>query len=510
MGIMSFPLLIMILIAFPLSSRGGKWTYDGPVGEHHWSRNYPYCGGAFQSPINFQPELLRFDPDLQPIQLQDYNLSSKEQLTLSNNGHSVQLSLPSRMHLSGLPHRYSAAQLHFHWGSSNTPTGSEHTINGKQFAAEMHLVHFNSAKYPNISVAVDKSDGLAVLGIFIEVGEFNPAFDQFLKYVNGIKYKGQKVQVAGFNIRELLPARLDEYYRYDGSLTTPPCYPSVLWTVFRNPVSMSLRQYLALATSLFSSQAQESAPMPLLGNYRKTQLMDNRVVLVSFQQGWGLHGTTSVASPMQRTLVIQQLLNGDLADLADGGLHHLLPKLQRKPWAVKKWRNNPKQQHLGQATEKHQKNKGLDTTGNNPLVWKNTHASSYMGMFGINDDALCFVSLEKNVSVRLRRHHADAQMIQALRKAVFPELNLKSYLNCRSDLDLQTIRHLLRSRPTDEANELDQALTKVSQGHKQRSMTQYQGSALTKLTGQTQAAVLKNSHNMVPTNHRLQPMEWED
>lgn len=50
------------------------------------------------------------------------------------------------------------------------------------------------------------------------------------------------MQVAGFNIRELLPARLDEYYRYDGSLTTPPCYPSVLWTVFRNPVSISLSQ----------------------------------------------------------------------------------------------------------------------------------------------------------------------------------------------------------------------------------------------------------------------------
>ncbi|KAG7323957.1 hypothetical protein KOW79_011973 [Hemibagrus wyckioides] len=480
----------MVLIAFPLSSSGGKWTYDGPDGEHHWSRNYPYCGGAFQSPINFQPELLRFDPNLLPIQLQDYNLSNKEQLTLSNNGHSVLLSLPSRMHLAGLSHRYSAAQLHFHWGSSNTPSGSEHTVNGKQFAAEMHLVHFNSAKYPNISTALDKSDGLAVLGVFIEVGEHNPAFDRFLKYVNGIKYNGQKVQVAGFNVRELLPARLDEYYRYDGSLTTPPCFPSVLWTVFRNPVSISLRQYLALASALFSSHAQEAAPMPLLGNYRKTQLMDNRVVLVSFQQGWGLHGTTSVASPMQRRLVIQHLLNGDLADLADGELHHLLPKLQRKPWAVKKLKNNPKQQHLGQVTEKHQKNKGVDTT--------------------INDDALCFINLEKNVSVWLSRHHPNTQMTQALRKAVFPDLNLKSYLNCRSDLDLQTIRHLLRSRPSDEANELDQALTKVREGHKQRPMTQYQGSALTKLTGQTQAAGLKNSHNMVPTNHRLQPMEWED
>lgn len=110
----------------------------------------------------------------------------------------------------------------------------------------------------------------------IKLGEHNPAFDRFLKYVNGIKYNGQficyclvivrvnfwyyllhltsfgvhlslsyigqKIRVAGFNVRELLPARLDEYYRYDGSLTTPPCFPSVLWTVFRNPVSISLRQ----------------------------------------------------------------------------------------------------------------------------------------------------------------------------------------------------------------------------------------------------------------------------
>lgn len=226
--------------------------------------------------------------------------------------------------------------------------------------------------------------------------------------------------------------------------------------------------------------------------------------------GWGLHGTTSVASPMQRRLVIQQLLNGDLADLADGELHHLLPKLQKKHWAVKKWRNNPNQQHLGQVTEKHRKNKALDNQSGKQSVWKNTHASSYIGTFAFNDGALCFISLEKNVSLWLRRNHADAQIMQSLRKSVFPELNLKSYLNCRSDLDLQTIRYLLRSRPSDEANELDQALTKVSQGHEQRPMTQYQGSALTKLTGQTQASALKDSHNMVSTNHRLQPVEWED
>lgn len=49
----------------------------------------------------------------------------------------VQLSLPSRMYISSLPNRYSAAQLHFHWGSPSLLPGSEHTVNGKQFAAEV-------------------------------------------------------------------------------------------------------------------------------------------------------------------------------------------------------------------------------------------------------------------------------------------------------------------------------------------------------------------------------------
>lgn len=44
-------------------------------------------------------------------------------------------------------------------------------------------------------------------------------------------------------------------------------------------------QFLALATSLYASNAQESTTVPLHGNYRKPQLADNRVVLVSFKDG---------------------------------------------------------------------------------------------------------------------------------------------------------------------------------------------------------------------------------
>uniref|UniRef100_A0A667YA94 Carbonic anhydrase n=1 Tax=Myripristis murdjan TaxID=586833 RepID=A0A667YA94_9TELE len=211
-------------------------SWPAVKGQHHWPKHYPFCGGAFQSPIDIRSELLRFDPTLQAIEVRNYNLSATEQLTLGNNGHSLQISLPSKMHISNLPHRYTAAQLHFHWGSSNRPAGSEHMVNSRQFAAEMHVVHFNSDKYPNISMAVDKSDGLAVLGVLIEVRSCG-----WVKWLP-IFINDQRVQVPGFNIRALLPARLDEYYRYDGSLTTPPCYPSVLWTLFRNPVTISRKQ----------------------------------------------------------------------------------------------------------------------------------------------------------------------------------------------------------------------------------------------------------------------------
>ncbi|KAK5620142.1 hypothetical protein CRENBAI_001519 [Crenichthys baileyi] len=116
---------------------GAKWTYSGPEGEQHWSKHYPFCGGAFQSPIDIKSELLRFDPALRPIEVQNYNLSPNEQLTLGNNGHSLQISLPPKMYISSLRYRFTAAQLHFHWGSSNRPAGSEHTVKSRRYAAEV-------------------------------------------------------------------------------------------------------------------------------------------------------------------------------------------------------------------------------------------------------------------------------------------------------------------------------------------------------------------------------------
>ncbi|KAL4641968.1 carbonic anhydrase 12 [Arapaima gigas] len=477
---------------------GAEWTYTGQYGVQHWHKQYPYCGGVFQSPIDLQTQLMKYDPTMAPIEVWNYNLSAQEQLTLGNNGHAVKLSLPSRMRISGLPRRYSATQLHFHWGSPTVP-GSEHTINGKRFAAEMHIVHFNSDKYANVSVAADKSDGLAVLAVLIEVGEFNPAFDHFLKFINGIKYRDQRVQVPAFNVRDLLPSQLDEYYRYDGSLTTPPCYPSVLWTVFRSPVTMSHRQFLSLSTALYSSRAQESVPMPLNGNYRTLQKPDHRTIMVSFLDGKGIHGSLTESpyqSPFIRKQIIQQLLSGDLGDLGDEGISQLLPKLGRKLAVSKKLANHKNRNSWNEKLS-------MQNTFV-PSLLKHSRTSNNVNQFGFYEDNLCYVSIEEEVIHQLKRSHMGKQLVDALKDKVFPELNLRSYLDCRSNLALPTIRHLLNRRPAENTEEFENPLVKAAQGLRKGPLKHQIDPAF----GIQAAVQRKTSKARV---HRLpEGVEWED
>ncbi|MGH0186248.1 UNVERIFIED_CONTAM: hypothetical protein FKN15_020777 [Acipenser sinensis] len=135
-----------------------------------WSLDFKNCSGKSQSPINIDTRAAIFTPALPPIVLQGYDLSDEEKLTLQNNGHTLQLSLPDTMRIvRGFDNVFVAAQLHFHWGTVKVP-GSEHTVDGLHFPAEIHVVHYNT-KYDNLSEAASKPDGLAVLGAFIELSE---------------------------------------------------------------------------------------------------------------------------------------------------------------------------------------------------------------------------------------------------------------------------------------------------------------------------------------------------
>lgn len=53
---------------------------------------------------------------------------------------------------------------------------------------------------------------------------------------------GQTMNISNIDVRSMLPENLNHFFRYQGSLTTPPCYESILWTVFDTPITLSHNQ----------------------------------------------------------------------------------------------------------------------------------------------------------------------------------------------------------------------------------------------------------------------------
>ncbi|XP_009956491.1 PREDICTED: carbonic anhydrase 9-like, partial [Leptosomus discolor] len=251
------------------------WSYED---REHWGVDYPYCAGTMQSPINIDTSKTIFSPELRPIQLSGYSLPANEKLKLRNNGHTVLLELPESLAITGgYAQQYRAVQLHLHWGSPLGP-GSEHTVNSRRFAAEIHVVHYNT-KYDSFKEAMVHPDGLAVLGAFLEVGpRENPYYQEILEHLGKIQREGEEVLVPGFNIAGLLPANLKLYFHYNGSLTTPPCYQTVKWTVFNQTMLISHDQMSMLVMSLRNDDSK-----PLQNNYRLVQNLHGRHVLASFQ-----------------------------------------------------------------------------------------------------------------------------------------------------------------------------------------------------------------------------------
>ncbi|XP_077372943.1 carbonic anhydrase 12 [Festucalex cinctus] len=424
-----FSLTSVALLLQVLGTHGAKWGYTSSDGESRWSKHFPYCAGPTQSPIDFKTAKLTFDASLRPIVLENYDLTGHRDLHLKNNGHSFQVVLPSKMTISGLPQRYTAVQLHIHWGSKTNPLGSEHTVDSKQYAAELHIVHYNSEKYPNASMAFDKSDGLAVLGVFIEIGAANPAYDNILSYLSQIPKKSNGYKIPAFDIRGLMPQRLAEYFRYDGSLTAPPCYQNVLWTVFKNPVTISQAQYGTLTASLFASSANRATAVPLVNNFRNPHGVENRIVLSSFKQGVTTHMSSTCIR--QRKTIFRKLLIGDLEEVIES--RHL-PKSATKLLYQEYARAELKQPVNGLTST-------LDTASKRLSALKE-----------IIQPTVAFGSLLQQKSLEIQQSTTAKSLPVALAEAVLPKLNLNSYLACKADLDTATIKYILSGRPRGQVD----------------------------------------------------------
>ncbi|WP_104164341.1 carbonic anhydrase [Cryobacterium sp. N22] len=218
----------------PPVAEPAHWSYDGESGPESWAgldSAFQACeAGTNQSPIDL--------PAAVPAPSSSIELSAAEaDGDVFDSGHAVEFESDGDGEaLTFGGNEYSLQQLHAH-------VPSEHTVDGRPAAAELHLVH------------ADAAGNLLVLGILVTEGAASDALTPFIEAATHLSDDDE----VTLDVAAVLPVSL-ENYEYSGSLTTPPCTEDVQWVVMGTPISMSAEQIGTLADA-HSHNARPTQPL---------------------------------------------------------------------------------------------------------------------------------------------------------------------------------------------------------------------------------------------------------
>uniref|UniRef100_A0A8C5C7X6 protein-tyrosine-phosphatase n=1 Tax=Gadus morhua TaxID=8049 RepID=A0A8C5C7X6_GADMO len=288
-----------------------------------WHAAYPECGEGTQSPVDIIDENAQVSQEYQELTLDKFNVESSNQTTMKNTGKTVAVLLKNDYFVrgAGLPGRFKAEKMEFHWGQ-NGSAGSEHSIAGRRFPVEMQIYLYNSDDFDSLGAAIRQRRSIAAMAVFFQLGhKDNPAVEPIIQGLKGVVHHEKETVLRSFILRDLLPSSLDSYYRYKGSLTTPPCSKVVEWILFSRPVYLSHLQLEAFY-SIFTTEQQDHVKSVeyLRNNFRPLQELGDRVVYksavddawkadVTAGLGAGPHGTEAsrVCSTAPLRIKIQPL-----------------------------------------------------------------------------------------------------------------------------------------------------------------------------------------------------------
>eukprot|EP01095_Lingulamoeba_sp_RSL-Kostka_P007288 TRINITY_DN2304_c0_g1_i2.p1 TRINITY_DN2304_c0_g1~~TRINITY_DN2304_c0_g1_i2.p1 ORF type:complete len:247 (+),score=65.18 TRINITY_DN2304_c0_g1_i2:473-1213(+) len=168
-------------------------------------------------------------------------------------------------------------EMHIHF-SKNTYEGSEHSIYGKKFPLELHMVHFNR-QYNTLGEVMSNPDGIAVLTTMFEIGDSNSEIEKIVENIENVEYKGDTTEIADLNLRNLLPENVDEYFLYSGSLTTPQCSEVVRFLIMHEPLTISESQLEKIQTLKKLVEGEDSDDDDQMApNFRPIQERNSRNV----------------------------------------------------------------------------------------------------------------------------------------------------------------------------------------------------------------------------------------
>jgi len=236
-----------------------NWGYSGHQGPENWSSltadNFA-CSGKNQSPINLTGFI---ESELKPIKF-SYQTGGN---VIINNGHTIQVNYEqgSRIELDG--QAFNLLQVHFH-------APSENHINGHSYPLEAHFVH--ASKQGDLAVvAVMYEEGTPKTVLEVHTDEFRDKVvvavmspqDKMLEKLWEVMptAAGTKHELkARVNVDKLLPKHRD-YYRFNGSLTTPPCSEGVRWLVMKEVVTVSKEQINAFEAVLHEPNNRPLQPI---------------------------------------------------------------------------------------------------------------------------------------------------------------------------------------------------------------------------------------------------------
>lgn len=220
------------------------------TGPENWGDIHPEWAackkGEMQSPIDLRNDRVTIGRHLKRLK-RSYKPTNT---TVRNRGHDIMLRWVGGGGTIQINNtEYVLQQCHWH-------APSEHTIDGKKFALELHMVHQSA------------DNQTAVVGIMYIIGRPDTFLQELMDHIGSV-VRTDELEERSTGVLDPRHIKIGsrKYYRYIGSLTIPPCTEDVVWTISRKVRTVSREQVRLLREAVDDETKTNARPVQSLNDH---------------------------------------------------------------------------------------------------------------------------------------------------------------------------------------------------------------------------------------------------